>query len=59
MKPIMFNNTYIIKQKTSNNIFHFFKFPSFDFILLQKVSSHLEEHCRANSHIEGQKEECV
>jgi hypothetical protein len=47
-KHIMFNNTYIIIQKTSNNIFHFFKFLGFNFILLQKVSSHLDEHCRAN-----------
>jgi len=48
MKQIMFNNTYIIIQKTLDKIFHVFLFLGFDFILLERLSSHLEEHCAPN-----------
>jgi hypothetical protein len=55
MKQIMFNNTYIIIQETLNKIFHISLFLGFDFILLQRMSSHLEEHCVANFSYLGSK----
>lgn len=62
------NKTYHVHQyihhntKKSSNIYifyilrlfiYFILFPNFYFIMLQKVSTHLDEHCRANFLYQG------